>query len=111
MANNVGAHQNLPDIYRTGWMSAALGAQRGGLHSKHQVEPLVGFGLGEQAHFDAIVQVASERRDPLGAGCPSPARSEDGRKPARPAPSCYPCPPRKGGGRLERASKEMHPIG
>lgn len=71
--NNVDAHQNLPDIHRTGWMSAALGAQRGGLHSKHQVEPLVGFGMGGQAHFGACLQVASERRDPWAQTAPAPA--------------------------------------
>lgn len=70
--NNVDAHQNLPDIHRTGWMSVALGAQRGGLHSKHQVEPLVGFGMGEQAHFEACLRVASERRDPWAQAAPAP---------------------------------------
>ena len=64
--------QSYPDVYRTGWAAAAVGAQRGALHSKHQVQPLVGYGLGQEAHFHACLGVAEHRREPWSQAVTAP---------------------------------------
>ncbi len=73
LANNDGADgQSYPDVYRTGWAAATVGAQRGALHSKHQVQPLVGYGLGKDEHFHACLGVAQHRRDPWSQAVTAP---------------------------------------
>ena len=43
---------------------ASVGGQRCALNSKHQVQPLVGYGFTPEEHFQACVQVAKNHNDP-----------------------------------------------
>lgn len=52
-------------VRATGWASLAVGQQRGAAGSKHAVEPVVGFGLGKEAHFQAALSVGVAGGDPF----------------------------------------------
>ena len=60
--------QSLPQLRRSGWTAAALGVQRGAVHSRHSIEPVVGFGMGQDEHFMACLEMARTRADPWSAG-------------------------------------------
>ena len=47
-------------------MAIAPGCQRGAIHSKHQVQPLVGPGRTKSEHLNYAVGLAENERDPLG---------------------------------------------
>lgn len=47
-----------------GWRAAALGQQRGALHSAAQIEPLVGFGLSKAEHLARAQDLARRGKSP-----------------------------------------------
>ena len=44
----------------TGWRYVALGTQGGTLSSRRAIDPLVGFGLEAEGHFEAACGIASK---------------------------------------------------
>ena len=51
--------------FHRGQQAAALGMQRGGFTSKHAIDPIIGHGIGESAHFEAARAVAAAGKLPF----------------------------------------------
>ncbi len=49
----------------TGWAALAIGYQRGATGSKRAIEPVVGFEMGKDARFQAVLSMGREEVDPL----------------------------------------------
>ena len=56
--HQVEADQSLLSWHRSGWIAIAAGCQRGAIHSKHQVQPLVGPGLTKEERLEYAVGLA-----------------------------------------------------
>ena len=48
----------------SGWRAAALGQQRGAIHSAGQLEPLIGFGLSKEDHLKQAILLARTGQTP-----------------------------------------------